>query len=274
MPAGRTWATASTCTDVSSADPVGLTLVVGGVGELFQGDLDLGRRLVDRLAARPPRPGLVVEDFCYGAIAVTARLAELQPDALLLAGAKERGREPGTVHRRLVGDLRLSPDQVQVAIGDAGTGYVDLDLAVEVAWGLEALPARTVVVEVEPARTGPGDGLSDLAAAALDRVVDLVDREHELLALHDLVARLRPLVMGDRLEPSPALDAVRALLAELEHHDREGRWGRTFAEKDRLQLAIGEGATSEGMDHLDWGLWWALIEEVERVERATVAWDA
>lgn len=259
---------------MTATDPVGLTLVVGGVGELFQRDLDLGRLVVERLLSRPPRPGLVVEDFCYGAIAVTARLDELAPDGLVLVGAKSRGRAPGTVTRRRVGDLGLAPHEVQVAVGDAGTGYVDLDLTVEVAWGFGSLPPHTVVVEVEPAETGPGEGLSDPVAQAMDRVIELVDREHELLPLYDLVRRMQPLVAGDRLEPSAGLDAVRTLLGELELHQRDGRWGRTFAEKDRLQLAIAEGATSEGMDHLDWTLWWALVEEVERVERATVAWES
>lgn len=256
------------------ANPTGLTLVVGGVGELFQGDLDLGRLVVERLAEQPRR-GVVVEDFCYGAIAVTARLEELAPDALVLVAAKERGRAPGTVTRRLVEPLDLDAETLQVAVGDAGTGYVDLDLTLEVAWGFGALPARTVAIEVEPAVVEPREGLSAPCREAMGAVLELVEREMEMVALFDLVAQLRPLVDGEpaRLSDSTALQAVRELLSQLELFDREGRWGRTFAAKDRLQLAISEGATSEGMSHLDWGLWWALIEEVERVERVSVLWD-
>lgn len=253
--------------------PAGLTVVVGGVGELFQHDLDLGRLAVERLAERPQRPGVVIEDFCYGAIAVTARLEELSADVLVLVAAKERGRPPGTVTRRRVDDLDLDTETLQVAVGDAGTGYVDLDLTIEVAWAFRALPARTVAIEVEPAVVEPREGLSPECRDALEVVIDLLEREIELAALFDLVDQLRLLCDEDRLSASPALSAMLDLLSQLELFDREGRWGRTFAEKDRLQLAIAEGASSEGMDHLDWGLWWALIEEVERVERVSVLWD-
>ena len=63
---------------------------------------------------------------------------------------------------------------------------------------------------------------------------------------------------GDRvLEPVPV--------------DEQGRWGRTFALRDRFRLAIAHSDSSEGMDHRDWALWWALVEELDRVEAAEAA---
>jgi hypothetical protein len=50
--------------------------------------------------------------------------------------------------------------------------------------------------------------------------------------------------------------------------DKEGRWGRTFSLRDRLQLAIASSDSSEGMNHQDWALWWTLIEEIGRLEVA------
>jgi hypothetical protein len=56
------------------------------------------------------------------------------------------------------------------------------------------------------------------------------------------------------------------LLNELRMLDEVGEWGGAFAMRDRLRLKISEGQTGEGMSHLDWGLWWALIEELDRLQ--------
>ncbi|MBA2577804.1 MAG: hypothetical protein H0V05_14370, partial [Euzebyaceae bacterium] len=67
--------------------------------------------------------------------------------------------------------------------------------------------------------------------------------------------------------PAPAVEALRGLLDELDELDRDGTWGTAFRERDRLRLRIAAGETGEGMDHLDWGLWWALIEEIDRLQQ-------
>src|SRR5919108_5877430 len=120
-------------------------ILVGGVAHLYQGDLDLPRRAIDRLAAAELGPDVVVEEFSYGAVAVAQRLEELRPDTLVLVGAKRRGREPGSVDRREVTPLPSSVRETQAAIADAVTGYIDMDLVLEVAQGLGALPVRTVM---------------------------------------------------------------------------------------------------------------------------------
>lgn len=243
-----------------------MTVLVGGVYELFQGDLDLGRLAVERLRAEGLPPHVLAEDLHYGAVAVVQRLEELRPDLLVVVTAVRRDRPPGAVERRRVQPSAVDPADFQAAVGDAVTGYVHIDLLVEVASGFEALPVRTVAVEVEPAHVGPGEGLTPEAAAGLEQALELVRAEVRRAPLLQLAAELRPLVDGPRLEESDALLALRALLGELEHLDREGRWGRTFALRDRFRLAIAGSTSSEGMDHRDWGLWWALVEELDRVE--------
>ena len=243
-----------------------MTVLVGGVGELFQGDLDLGRLAVERLVAEPLGPGVLVEELHYGAVAVAQRLQELAPDALLLVAAVRRDRVPGTVTRRRVERPQLDAAQLQAAVGDAVVGYIHVDLVVEVAAALGALPGRTVAVEVEPARTAPGEPLSAAAEAGLEVALDVVRTEVRRQPLLHLADELRPLVTGRRLAPSPALTAVRRLLAELHHVDRAGGWGATFALRDRLRLTIATEPASEGMDHRDWGLWWALVEELDRLQ--------
>ena len=243
-----------------------MTVLVGGVSELFQGDLDLGRLAVDRLAAEDLGPDVVVEDLHYGAVAVAQRLEDLRPDTLVLVAAVRRGRVPGTVERRRIDPPGLSPEQLQAAVGDAVVGYVHVDLIVDVAAGLRVLPARTVAVEVEPEEVGPGEGLSASAEAGLGAALTLVRDEVGRAPLLRLAGDLRALLDAGRLEDSGALRALRALLDELAHLDREGRWGATFRLRDRVKSGIAAGASSEGMDHRDWALWWALIEEIDRLE--------
>lgn len=241
-------------------------MLVGGVSELFQCDLDLGRLAVERLRREHLGAGVLVEELHYGAVAVAQRLQELRPGALILISAVRRDRRPGTVDRRRLDPPALSPAEAQAAVGDAVTGYVHPDLVVEIAAALGVLPTRTVSVEVEPEVTGSGEGLSASASAGLEQALDVVRTEVRRSPLLALAAELRPLVDDERLAESTTLSAVRELLAALVDLDREGRWGRAFALRDRLRLGIAAGATSEGMDHRDWGLWWTLIEELDRLE--------
>jgi hydrogenase maturation protease len=240
-------------------------VLVGGVSQLFAGDLDLGRRAVERLADEDLGHGVLVEDLHYGAVTVAQRLQEVQPRALLLIGAEERGRAPGTVERR---HLEAGPGDPQVAVSEAVQGYVSVDLVVDVAAALGALPERVVALEVEPASTATSTDLSPAGSRALDEVVGLARIEVQRTPLLLLAADIRTELDRHEIAASTALVAMDRLLGELEILDREGRWGRAFAERDRLRACIAAGDTGEGMTHLDWGLWWALIEELDRLQRA------
>lgn len=171
MPAGPT----------TEAPRSGVDVLVGGVGQLYQGDLDLGRHAIEALAGEDLGRGVRVEDLHYGAVAVVQRLQELRPAALILVGAAPRGRAPGSVHRRSIEGVDLPPSELQRAVGEAVTGYVTVDLLIEVAFALEALPARTVTIEAEPVLQGPGERLSPPVAAALGEVSGLVCAEVALL---------------------------------------------------------------------------------------------
>lgn len=243
-----------------------MTTLVGGVGELYQGDLDLGRLAVERLAAEYLGPGVLVEDLHYGALAVSQRLQEVRPQALVLVGAVARGRGPGTVERRRIHADPADPAQAQRAVEEAGTGHVSIDLVVEVASAFRALPERTVAIEVEPALLEPSESLSPAARAGLKEAVELARLEIGRQPLLELTDRLRALLVGDRIERTPALETMRGVLEELTLLDQEGRWGATFRLRDRLRLRIAAGETGEGMDHLDWSQWWGLIEELDRLQ--------
>ncbi len=243
-----------------------MRILVGGVSELFQSDLDVGRLAVERLLEESWGGHVIIEELHYGAVAVTQRLEDLSPDVLVLVSAVRRGRPPGTVQRRAVEPPVLTPEELQAAVGDAVTGYVHVDLIVDVATGLGVLPPRTLTIELEPQRTGPGEGLSALAEAGLEVALDLVRAELRRAPLLWLVEDLRPLLEDERLEPSASRDVLRRLVRELHLLDVEGRWGRTFGLRDELRLGIAGHLSSVGMDHRDWALWWGLIEELDRLE--------
>ncbi len=250
--------------------PADLTVLVGGVGQLFQSDDDLGRVIVETLVATDLPHGVLVEDLSYGAIAVSHRLRELAPAALVLVGTTKRGRQPGTVHRRRIVAVERSDDELQGAVLDAGTGYVDLDLTLDVAWAFGALPRRTVVFEIEPAATGPGDRLSEVVRAAIGTVTARIRRECRSAPVLDLADRLRPRLVEGVLSPSAVRSALVDLVATLDLLDLEGRWGRTFVAKDALQLAVAGGDTGGDLDHGDWGMLWGLVEGVQGLEASSV----
>lgn len=241
-------------------------ILVGGVGELFQGDLDAGRLLVDRLSADVPSH-VLVEELHYGAVAVSQRLEELRPDALVLAGARQRSGTPGEVRRRRV-DVQqpIDPVAAQVAVQQAATGYVDIDLVLAVGRAFSALPSRTIAIEIEPEGVF-GESVSTSVSAALEQAEQAVRREIRRLPLLGLADQIRTTLADGHVEPSPALETLFTLLCQLEHLDGEGRWAGTFGARDRLRRDLAEGAVGVGMNHRDWGLWWSLIEEVDRVQR-------
>lgn len=246
-----------------------MLVLLAGVAELFQGDLDLGRRVAERLAAEDLGPHVAVEELSYGGVAVAQRLQDLAPDRLVLVGAMARGKPAGTVTRRLVDgpppDGASGPGAAD-AVRHAVTGYVDVDLVVDVAAALGALPAHTVVIEIEPARSGPSTELSVQGATALDEVLAMARDEARRAPLFALAPSVRDALADGHLSAGPAVSAMRDLVADLELVDRTGSWGTTFRDRDRVRLLIAQGATGEGMDHLDWALWWAVIEELDRLE--------
>lgn len=162
-----------------------MTILVGGVSQLYQGDLDVGRRAVAQLEDADLGTDVLVEDLFYGALAVAQRLEELRPDVFVLVGAERRGRPPGTVERRRVEPAEVAPDEFQASMADAGTGWVSIDLLVTVAAGLRALPSRTIAFEIEPATVAPTEQLSPQAANALERAVELVRVEVRRCAATD-----------------------------------------------------------------------------------------
>ncbi len=156
----------------------GCTLV-GGIGLPWLRDLDFGTNWLARAASLAWPDGVVLEDLSYAAHRVMHRLQELQPGRVVLLGCMPRGEDPpGTIRRYALSEVPdPDPDEVHERLGEAVGGIVDLDhtLAVCRHWG--ALPADTVVIEVEPAESEFGWGFSQPVENAVDDVLDMVRHE-------------------------------------------------------------------------------------------------
>ncbi len=240
-----------------------MTVMVGGVSELFQSDLDLGRLAIERLQLEGAGRDTLVEELHYGAIAVAQRLEDVRPDTLVLVSAVRRDRQPGSVERRLIDPPALTPAQVQAAVGDAVTGYVHVDLVIDVATGLGVLPRRTVTVEVEPEKTTSGEGLSRSAEAGLEVALDLVRTEVDRAHLFRLAADLTTL-SNERAGSAAGQPTGQDILAELTQLDHGPGWATTDTLRDRLRSVVA-GPVSSAAD-VDRDLWRELLAELERLE--------
>lgn len=186
--------------------------VIGGVGYRNLRDHSLGIALSDELEPLARPPALLVEDLCYGPVAVAqwlldeARAAPVTRLVLVAAVAREDGRPPGTVSAYRWDRVLPSAEEIQRAVVDAVTGVILLDNTLVVTEWMGALPAETLVVEVEPLAHAFGDELSPPVAAAYPRARDLVLR----LAADAALARTLPVApLGGGRWATAAAPAVR-----------------------------------------------------------------
>lgn len=193
-------------------------------------------------------------------------MEELRPERLILVGAESGGLPAGTISRRAIEPA--PPDTAQEAVEQAVTGYVSIELVLSVASALGVLPRRTVVIEVEPKMTEPSESISAEASRAMTKVVNQVQLEARRTPMLSLAHQIETLIAQRPTPDSQAQHQLAQLLEELNTLEREGRWGRTFALRDKLVGSITAGQTGDAMSKLDWGLWWGLIEELDRLEKA------
>ena len=150
--------------------------VIGGIGYRNLRDHSLGIVMSDELEplARPPE--LLIEDLCYGPVAVAqwfldeAREAPITRAVFITAIAREDGRPPGTISAYRWDHVLPSDDEIQRCVVDAVTGVILLDNTLIVVEWMKALPAECVVIEVEPLEHAFGDELSPAVANAYAQV--------------------------------------------------------------------------------------------------------
>lgn len=151
---------------------------VGGFGLPGMRDLDFGRRFVDYAEALEWPADVVVEDLPCAPHLVLHRLQELRPPKVVLVGSVERGTgRAGSVRRYRADAAEPEPGDVHLSLSEGVAGVGDLRHTLRVLrhWG--ALPADTVIVEVEPADTSFGPGFSEEIGSSIEPIVDLVRSE-------------------------------------------------------------------------------------------------
>lgn len=155
-------------------------ILIAGVGYQYLGDLSFGPKLVERLQGMTWPEEVRVEDFGYGPLAILDWFEESPGkgfERAILAGAVERGREPGTLTTYSWIAGTPDPDLVQERILEAGAGVISLENLLIVAQHFGALPADTSVVELEPVEKEWNTELSALGEERLEQAVEWIQRE-------------------------------------------------------------------------------------------------
>ena len=175
--------------------------VIGGVGYRNLRDHSLGIVMSDELEALADPPSLLVEDLCYGPVAVAqwfldeAREAPITRAVFITAIAREDGRPPGTITAYQWDHVLPSDEEIQRCVVDAVTGVILLDNTLIVVEWMNALPDETIVIEVEPLEHAFGDEMSPAVSKSYEEVRRLALR----CAMDDVFGRglpVRPLGGG------------------------------------------------------------------------------
>lgn len=186
--------------------------VIGGVGYRNLRDHSLGITISDELEALARPPELMVEDLCYGPVAVgqwfldEAREAPITRAVFVTAIAREDGRPAGTITAYRWDHVLPSDEDIQRCVVDAVTGVIRLDNTLIVVEWMGALPGETIVIEVEPLEHAFGDEMSPAVAGAYADVRQLA---LECATSEEAGLRLpvRPLGGGWAMAPARAADA-------------------------------------------------------------------
>lgn len=150
---------------------------VGGVGNPWRRDLDFGPMFIRRIAGLDWPPDVAIEDASVSAHRVLHILQDRQPERVVFVAGFPRGDPAGTVRRHPVEGPMPDDEMLMALLGEAAGGVIDFDATLAVVRHFGALPADSVVIEVEATDTTFGTGFSDEVEASIDRVLEMVREE-------------------------------------------------------------------------------------------------
>ncbi len=159
----------------------GARVLVAGVGYSNLRDVSVGPILAARLEQRRWPAGVEVHDYSFGAIDAVHRLREGRYERAVFFGAIDRGDPPGTI-RRYRWQGGHDAHTVQERVAEAAQAVISLENTLIVAGHFGALPAQTVVFEVEPKDMAFGDGFTAEVEAAVARLEPALIEEVEAVA--------------------------------------------------------------------------------------------
>lgn len=153
--------------------------MIAGVGNPWLGDLDFGPQFLRRYLDAGWPEEVVFEDASVAAHRVLHQLQEVGPTRLIFITAYPRGDEPGTTRRYTLDQAEPLPDEDEIAerLGEAAGGVIDFDHTLIVTRYYNALPADTIVVEVEAVDEAFGTTFSPSVEASFERVLEIVREE-------------------------------------------------------------------------------------------------
>lgn len=139
------------------------------VGNPFYGDDGVGAAVLTEVRARGLLPGGDLFDLHTDALDLVDRFAVGEVNVIV--DAAHMGLEPGSVACFRAGEVRMRIESDHLSMHGFG-----LAEACELALQLGRLPQDVWIVGVDPALVEIGKSLSDPVAAAVPRVVDLLER--------------------------------------------------------------------------------------------------
>lgn len=153
--------------------------MIAGVGYPDLSDLSVGPYMVKRLREMEWDPGVEIDNWSFGPVAVAQRLEDRPGfyDRIIFISAVERGREPGDVHAYQWQHELPDPEEIQIRIGEAIMGVISLDNLLVVTEHFRTLPQDVLVIEVEPENLEWGEEFTPRVQAAIPQVIELV-RKH------------------------------------------------------------------------------------------------
>jgi hydrogenase maturation protease len=149
--------------------------LIAGVGYRDLRDLSLGPVLIDRLAQDAWPPWVDVEDLSYSPIAVMHTLDERSPyDRMLLVAGVRRNRQPGGIYCYRWTHKLPDAQEIQARVAEAVMGIISLDNLLIIATHFGRLPKDVVVIEVEAADEGGGEGFTPDVESAIPMVIEAI----------------------------------------------------------------------------------------------------
>jgi hydrogenase maturation protease len=162
-----------------------MRILIAGVGNVLKADDAFGVEVAHRLAEMPLPQDVRVVETGIGGIALVQELQDGW-DALIVADAVDRGREPGTV-------MMIEPDVIDVnalSWGERADLLADAHLATPervfmLSRALGVLPSRLLMVGCQPVDAdGLGTEMSEPVKAAVEiAIAEILRHVEELVAL-------------------------------------------------------------------------------------------
>jgi hydrogenase maturation protease len=148
-------------------------ILIAGVGYRNLRDLSLGPLLTDRLSRDAWPQGVEVQDLSYGPIGVMHNLDEWGPyDRIIFVAGVMRDRQPGGMYCYRWEHQLPDPEEVQARVAEAVTGVISLDNLLIIATYFGKLSHDVMVVEVEAADAGWGEGFTPQVESAIPKVIE------------------------------------------------------------------------------------------------------